>query len=188
MMVPELQSLLKVPPIANKVSRYVYTGNQELVESYLKSFNHNYADHRMIERIESLHKNQSKMSQCDIVDDLTRWDSDQGRAMSMAENKVTNNPKKYTWSLALRNAAIVRKYSKLRLREAKANFNYRKYLLAAETSTAGPDFLSPDNWCTTLHQTNKHPTDRCYPSVLMSLTICDRSSTAKIRVTSTGLL
>jgi hypothetical protein len=41
--------------------------------------------------------------------------------MSMAENIMLRiNPKKYAWSPALRNAAIVRKYWKLRLREGKA--------------------------------------------------------------------
>ncbi|KAI2498098.1 hypothetical protein MHU86_16408 [Fragilaria crotonensis] len=108
--IPELGSLLQANPLANKSNRFLYTGNPELVEAFIKSVKKYYAEHRMIQRIEELFTNQSTMTRDEIMSCLIKWDQDQGRAMHMAEDKLRVPSKKYSWSPKLRNAAIIRRY------------------------------------------------------------------------------
>ena len=78
-------------------------------------------------------------------DALSSWDTDHGRAMKMAETMLHVGPKKCAWSPYLRNVALIRKYWKLRLREAKENLNYRQtfYRWQQKIQTCDPNFVFP---------------------------------------------
>ena len=69
----------------------------------------------MVERIDKLFANFGTMTRDNIRSQLTQWDNDQGRAMLSTEKSLSRPPKKFQWSPALRNAAIIRLYWKLRL-------------------------------------------------------------------------
>jgi hypothetical protein len=91
--IPDLQGFLTVPNLSSINTRYLHTGNPELVESYINSVKKYYAEHRMLERIEDLHKNHHHLTHQEIQAQLISWDLDQGRAMKMAEQKLRIPPK-----------------------------------------------------------------------------------------------
>jgi hypothetical protein len=122
--IPALQGYLIVPPLSTANNRYLHTGNQALVDSYISNIKKYYEEHRMLARLEDLHKSQDTMNRDKIQAKLISWDLDQGRAMSMAKHRLRKPPKKFAWSPALRNAAIIRRYWKLRLWEVNGNFNF----------------------------------------------------------------
>jgi hypothetical protein len=105
-------------PIVSPSSRTLRTGNPELVARYHQEIHRYYEDHNMETRIESLYKNFKTMRQEDIRSKLEAWDRDQGRAMLHAESELAIPRKNYAWSPELRNAAIIRRYWRLRLKEA----------------------------------------------------------------------
>ncbi|KAI2503162.1 hypothetical protein MHU86_11265 [Fragilaria crotonensis] len=78
----------------------------------------------MFSRMDHLYSSHLTMSKDELRRKLIQWDSDQGRAMAASERKLTKPPKKFDWSPALRNAAIIRRYWILRLRESTASKNY----------------------------------------------------------------
>ena len=88
-----------------------------------------YVSHRMVERINALHKNFKSMSREDIRSQLIGWDNDKGRAMKAAENVLHKPPKKCRWSPILRNRAFIRIYWKLRLGEIKEEKNYHEVFI-----------------------------------------------------------
>jgi hypothetical protein len=107
------------------VQRALHTGNPEHVTRYHESMVAYYTEHKMFERIDHLYKNHSNMSREEVRTLLTAWDNDQGRAMEFSESRLRIPPKKYRWSPQLRNSAIIRRYWKLRLREAQTTgLNY----------------------------------------------------------------
>ena len=77
---------LAIPP---SLSRAVHTGNPELVTKYNNKVMEYYVSHRMVERIDELHKHYQSMSREDIRSRLIGWDNDKGRAMKAAENLLT---------------------------------------------------------------------------------------------------
>ena len=85
-----------------------------------------YDEHCMVERIDKLFSQFETMTRDDIRNELIKWDNDQGRAMLSAEKSLSRPPKKFQWSPVLRNAAIIRLYWKLRLREAQRQHNYQE--------------------------------------------------------------
>jgi hypothetical protein len=105
-------------PIVSPSARILRTGNPELVARYHQEIHRYYEDHNMEQRIESLYKNFTNMSQADIRSKLEAWDRDQGRAMLHAESELAIPSRNYAWSPELRNAAIIRRYWRLRLKEA----------------------------------------------------------------------
>jgi hypothetical protein len=107
----------------------VHTGNPELVTKYNNKMMEYYVSHRMVERIDELHKHFQSMSREDIRSRLIGWDNDKDRAMKAAENILNKPPKKCRWSPILRNRAFIRIYWKLRLRELQEGKNYTEAFL-----------------------------------------------------------
>jgi len=98
-------------------ARTLRTGNPELVTSYIHEMLQYYTSHRMEERITNLHKNFKQMEKEDIKKELEAWDRDPGRAMKKAEKEISKPKQQYAWLPKLRNAAIIRRYWKLRFRD-----------------------------------------------------------------------
>jgi hypothetical protein len=71
-----------------------------------------------------LFNNFATMPTDQIKEELEAWDRDQGRAMKRAEKEISIVRKQYEWSPKLRNAAITRRYWRLRLRESKYSEDY----------------------------------------------------------------
>jgi hypothetical protein len=107
-------------------ARTLRTGNPELVGEYTKAMLSYYNSHSMEKRIDMLYTNFSTMSSLDIRKELESWDRDQGRAMKTAEAMLLRPKQPYEWSPKLRNAAITRRYWRLRLREAKYTNDFTK--------------------------------------------------------------
>jgi hypothetical protein len=110
-------------------TRNLHTGNPELVEKYHSAMLKYYDDHRMVSRIEELGKNFRNMARDEVHIQLEKWDQDQGRAMTSSETALSRLPKKCQWSPVLRNAAIIRLYWKLRLREVLRQCDYHHTFL-----------------------------------------------------------
>ena len=106
-----------VDKMAPSSLRSLHTGNPEHVKKYHDSMMKYYGQHQMVDRIESLAETHWTMTREDVRRLLTGWDNDQGRAMATSEKQLSRPPQKYRWSPILRNAAIIRRYWKLRLRE-----------------------------------------------------------------------
>ena len=70
-------------------TRLLNSGNPELVSSYLEGMRRYYVDHRMSDRIDTLYKEHSTMTQLQVRKHLTAWDNDQGRAMKHAETTLS---------------------------------------------------------------------------------------------------
>jgi hypothetical protein len=100
-------------------TRSLRTGNPELVEGYHTAMKKYYTDHNMVQRIDNLHKHYKQMTTKEIREKLEAWDNDQGRAMRHAESEIQQPQRPYAWSPQLRNAAILKRYWRLRLREAQ---------------------------------------------------------------------
>ena len=135
----------KSGPIAPAAERFLHSGNPELVSKYNQQVLKYYKEHRMVERINTLTTEYRTMSRDDVRTALQKWDEDQGRAMASGEKTLTRPPKKYAWSPVLRNAAIIRLYWKLRLREATQAHNYRATFLRWQQriQIQDPHFLLP---------------------------------------------
>ncbi|KAI2498315.1 hypothetical protein MHU86_16185 [Fragilaria crotonensis] len=110
--------------------RSLHTGNPEHVIKYHASMLRYYNQHNMIQRISQLYQTHHGKSRSEVRELLTKWDNDQGRAMELSERILRKPPKKYRWSPELRNSAIIRRYWKLRLREAtNMQLNYTESFL-----------------------------------------------------------
>jgi hypothetical protein len=104
--------------------RSLRTGNPELVEKYIQEMKQYYNRHKMQERIDTLYDTHTKLSREAVRKLLISWDNDQGRAMISSERTLRIQPKPHQWSPALRNAAFIMRYWKLRLRELKYAEDY----------------------------------------------------------------
>ncbi|KAI2492618.1 hypothetical protein MHU86_21932 [Fragilaria crotonensis] len=113
--------------ISQPTHRSLQTGNPELVSSYHSSMLQYYSQHNMEKRIDDLFDNHQSLSREEVRRILTSWDNDQGRAMLHSERLLRRPPKKYQWSPTLRNAAIVCRYWKLRLRESLKGEDYQYF-------------------------------------------------------------
>ena len=112
-----LSTDLELATIAPSIKRHLHSSNPELVEIYLDSMRKYYDDHNMHQRIERLlseHKNLSRMRVRQL---LQEWDDDQGRAMKCGEKALQQRINQYKWSPKLRNAGVLMRYWKLRLRK-----------------------------------------------------------------------
>jgi hypothetical protein len=126
-------------------SRDLHTGNPELVKKYHCAMLEYYAQHRMVERIQSLYECKDSMDRDALRTALIKWDNDQGRAMEHSERKLRRPPQKCAWSPALRNTAILRRYWLLRLREQTRNENYTQKFIRwqQEVQSSDPSFSLP---------------------------------------------
>ena len=106
-------------------ARTLRTGNPELVSKYISEMLNYYECHSMATRIEELYNNFQTMTEDQIRSKLEAWDRDQGRAMKKAEKEISIPKKQYEWSPILRNAAITRRYWRLRLRQSKYGEDFR---------------------------------------------------------------
>ncbi|KAI2505051.1 hypothetical protein MHU86_9407 [Fragilaria crotonensis] len=126
--------------------RALKSGNPELTERYHKAIREYYSDHRMKERIDTLFKTHRAMTRQQVRKFLTAWDDDQGRAMLKAENSLRVRPKLYKWSPRLRNAGVLMRYWKLRLREHQYGEDYYTTFSRWERQiqSCDPSFVLPD--------------------------------------------
>ena len=113
-------------------ARSLRTGNPELVEQYTKEMLHYYSCHNMVERVEHLYQQFQTMSSEQVKLELEAWDRDQGRAMKKAEKEIQIPKKPYEWSPQLRNAALTRRYWRLRLREVQYQEDYETTITRLE--------------------------------------------------------
>ncbi|KAI2496067.1 hypothetical protein MHU86_18439 [Fragilaria crotonensis] len=97
--------------------RALRSGNPELTSTYIKQIRQYYTDHRMKERIDDLFHTHRLLTRAQVRRLLIAWDDDQGRAMEHAEKALRVQPKLFKWSPRLRNAGVLLRYWKLRLRE-----------------------------------------------------------------------
>ena len=136
--------------LAPHAKRILHNGNPEIVATYLHSVNEYYTAHNMVNRISHLYKNHSNMSREEVRKALIKWDLDQGRAMLSAELSLRKPPKQYQWSPQLRNAGILLRYWKLRLKVIKHNHDYSDTFNKWQTQlrTVDPQFSLPS-----LHET-----------------------------------
>jgi hypothetical protein len=105
-------------------NRNLYTGNPELVDSYLQQMKKYYEHHSMYERIQYLSQHHQELTKAEVRVLLEKWDLDQGRAMKASERQLKRPTKPYQWSPKLRNAGITLRYWKLRLREIQFHEDY----------------------------------------------------------------
>jgi hypothetical protein len=134
-----------VTPLASHSKRLLHNGNPETVETYLTSVHKYYRDHNMVHRISQLYKNHSSMSRSEVRNALIKWDLDQGRAMLSSELSLRLAPKPHQWSPTLRNAGIIFRYWKLRLKEIQHSHNYSDTFVRwqARLRLSDPDFDIP---------------------------------------------
>ena len=104
--------------------RSLRSGNPEHVITYNSAMHKYYEHHHMHERITHLHANHITMTRKEVRKLLESWDSDQGRAMKTAEAVLKVPPKQYQWFPKLRNAGVVYRYWRLRLRELTHDEDY----------------------------------------------------------------
>ncbi|KAI2508454.1 hypothetical protein MHU86_5981 [Fragilaria crotonensis] len=109
---PDFIATVSWSQIAPSTSRDLYTGNPELVAKYISAMLVYYKQHRMIERIEDLYQRHRQMSREEVRTELIKWDNDQGRSMEFSERLLRRPIRKYAWSPALRNSAILCSLSK----------------------------------------------------------------------------
>ncbi|KAI2497421.1 hypothetical protein MHU86_17079 [Fragilaria crotonensis] len=85
------------------------------------------------------------MNRDEVREALIKWDLDQGRAMISAELSLRTPTKPYQWSPQLRNAGILLRYWKLRLKEVQQNHYYSETFarLQAKTQVTDPTFILP---------------------------------------------
>lgn len=118
---------ISTPPwqsITSSQLRDLYTGNPEKVTMYHNSMLTYYQQHRMAERIQQLFDLKDSMDREKLRSELIKWDNDQGRAMELSERNLRRPRQKCSWSPVLRNAAILRRYWLLRLREKLRDEDY----------------------------------------------------------------
>ena len=119
-----------IPPLA---TRLLKSGNPELVEEYVNSMKTYYTAHDMVSRIDQLYESQSTMSRDAISRRLEQWDTDQGKVMKAAEASLKQKPQRIPWSPALRNAAILRRYWKIRLGDARDQTDHTARMLRLQS-------------------------------------------------------
>lgn len=110
--------------IQSSAARSLHTGNPELVSRYNISMMEYYEQHNMVARLEALYDKQTILPREEVRKLLIQWDNDQGRAMEKSGRILRRPPKKCSWSPALRNSAIVRRYWTLGLRECQHGGDY----------------------------------------------------------------
>jgi hypothetical protein len=146
-------------PMQPLAHRTLTVGNPELVSQHHTKRMMYYDSHNMVQRIQHLFDSYKQMPRENIRDILTKWDNDQGRAMKFAEASMKNPERKYQWSPKLRNAAIVWRYWKLRLREINRSKNYQPTFLRWQQKVGqyDPAFRLPFlNESLSLEQVRKH--------------------------------
>lgn len=112
------QVLVSVP------RRWLRSGNPDSVALYTTKMKAYYRDHNMVERIDKLFNNHKDLPSSQVWKLLNQWDSDQGRAMRMAESALSQRPRPYAWSPKLRNAGVLLRHWKLQLREIHYSEDY----------------------------------------------------------------
>ena len=137
--IERLLGAIPLNPMERSSTRLLNSGNPELVATYLEGMRKYYADHSMITRINTLAAEHSTMTQSQVRKLLTTWDNDQGRAMQTAEAQLHAPTRQYQWSPKLRNAGVVLRYWKLRLREYKFDEDYATTFDRWETGIQGYD-------------------------------------------------
>jgi hypothetical protein len=113
-----------VSTISPVSSRNLRTGNPETVQFYHQAMHQYYSDHNMFSRMEAISNNSDTMSTAELRHQLEQWDKDQGRAMQHAEDSLSKSAKPYAWSPTLRDAGLVCRYWRMRLKENTHNFNF----------------------------------------------------------------
>ncbi len=93
----------------------------------------------MVDRIDRLSAEHHRLSQSQVRHLLTGWDKDQGGAMIHSERQLRIPPKLYQWSPKLRNAGIIKRYWRLRLKELTHNFDSSETFDRWESSIQGYD-------------------------------------------------
>ena len=126
----------QLPP---SISRALKSGNPELVSKYLREMRNYYSIHSMKERIDTLYSTHQSLSREQVRRLLSSWDEDQGRAMRAAEKLLRFPPKLYKWSPRLRNAGVLMRYWKLRLRELQYDEDYTATFLRWERQIQSRD-------------------------------------------------
>ena len=115
-------SLRGTQPIRHNLE---HTGNPEMVPAYHNVMLEYYDLHRMVACIQQLYEQKDSMECEELRAFLIKWDNDQGRAMEFSERQLRRPTQKCaSWSPVFRNAAIVRRYWLLRLRETLRNEIY----------------------------------------------------------------
>ncbi|KAI2495025.1 hypothetical protein MHU86_19500 [Fragilaria crotonensis] len=120
-------------PMDTPNMRSLYSGNPEMVATYLSGVRKYYETHNMESRIQELHARHQEMTTPQLRKLLCAWDNDQGRAMMHAEKVLHIQPKTYKWSPKLRNTGVIMRYWKLRLRELLHGADYQETFQRWET-------------------------------------------------------
>jgi hypothetical protein len=102
--------------LQNPVLRPLKSCNPELVASYHERMLQYYDNHQMINRIIYLYEHHHDMTDDNVRSLLEKWDRDQGRAMAYSENYLGRKGGKNHWSPTLRNAGIICRYWRLRMK------------------------------------------------------------------------
>ena len=119
-----LDQLLSPLQIAAPNTRPLKSGNPESVAQYHHSMLQYYEEHDMVTRIKDLRETFKTLPKHKVKKILEKWDSDQGRAMHHAESQLRHSTKAYEWSPAYRDAGLMYRYWRLRLRELQHQENY----------------------------------------------------------------
>ena len=132
--------------IQSPQARILKSGNPELVAAYIENVKAYYEDHAMVTRITKLYNEHEKLSDDELSRQLNTWDEDQGRAMIHAEKKIGRRgiSKPNHWSPELRNAGILCRYWRLRLKarnHADYSETYTRLLQTAQQHD--PHFTLP---------------------------------------------
>ena len=140
-----LSQTIAPPSIATSLSRPLKSGNPESVATYNEHMLKYYADHSMVETIQDLRLNRHMLSRSAIKKKLEKWDRDQGRAVKYAESQLQQSYKPFAWSPEFRNAGIVYRYWRLRLRELQHSADYSTTFTRIEQTVNqhNPEFRLP---------------------------------------------
>jgi hypothetical protein len=135
----------KSPSFSPSASRSLKSGNPEAVATYHEAMLQYYADHQMETRLHALIEAKDSLPTPTLSKLLKTWDADQGRAMKHAETLLERPKKPYAWSPTLRNAGLLCRYWRLRLREKMRSENYNDtyYRLEHQTQQHDPTFILP---------------------------------------------
>ena len=129
-------------PILPASARLLRSGNPKNVKQYNEEMHKYYSEHDMVDRIRTLYRTHSKLSDNYVRKLLNKWDADQGRSMKFSEAQLRSPPKQYDWSNKLRNAGLQRRYWRLRLRSWKLgiSYDYTYDRLEQQTQVDDPSF------------------------------------------------
>ncbi len=133
-------------PLAPAQQSGLRSGNPEAAAIYLAKMREYYTAHRMKERMDKLFSSHHELPRSGVRRLLTQWDADQGRAMRSSESALITRPKAYQWSPKLRNAGVVLRYWKLRLRELRYSEDYSSTFERWERQIKAydPSFMLPE--------------------------------------------